>query len=139
MEKPNNKKNKKKNKLKKYKVVYKFDIKQILKEREADKKKKAEFGDELKTTNELPQVEINKANIEEDIEQNLPTSKNVHNGINYNMPFNDDPDIGKSCLQRLHIISLEENEFLAHIHFNILINANWTPMFEVRFVFIYCT
>lgn len=137
MEKPNNKKNKKKNKLKKHKVVYKFDIKQILKERKADKKKKTEIYGELKTISELPQVEINEANIK-DIEQNLPTSENTHNGINYNIPFNDDPDVGKSCLQRLHIMSLEENEFLAHIHFNILMNANWTPVFEVRFVYIYC-
>lgn len=137
MEKHNNRKNKKKNKLKKYKVVYKFDIKQILKEREADKKKTAEFDGELRITNELPLVKI--ANIEEDIEQNLPTSKNVHNGVNYNMPFNDDPDIGKSCLQRLHILSLEENEFKAHIHFNTLINTNWTPMFEVHFIYIYYT
>lgn len=138
MEKPNIKKNKK-NKLKKYKTVYKFNMKQILKEREADKKKKAEFDGELKTTIELPLVEINKTNIEEDIEQNWPISKNVHNGINCNMPFNDDSDIDKSCFQRLHIISLEERELLARIHFNNLINTNWTPMFEVCFIYFYYT
>jgi len=52
---------------------------------------------------------------------------------NYNIPFADtsDSDLTKLCLQRLQIMLIERNELGANIHFNHLMNANWSPVFGV--------
>ncbi|CAH1731762.1 unnamed protein product [Aphis gossypii] len=56
----------------------------------------------------------------------------VSDHSNYNIPFDDNSnaDSTELCTQRFKIMSLEENEVVAKIHFNHLMKANWSPEFD---------
>ncbi|CAH1732032.1 unnamed protein product [Aphis gossypii] len=58
----------------------------------------------------------------------------VSDHSNYNILFNDNSnaDSTELCTQRFKIMSLEENEVVAKIHFNHLMKANWSPEFDVH-------
>lgn len=58
---------------------------------------------------------------------------------NYNIPFEDDPDVSKSCSKRLHLMSIERDEIEANVHFGRLVKADWSPKLKVRFIlFVLC-
>lgn len=114
---------------KKRKPVYKFDMKKILKERLAEKERNPAFYEKLRNINLVVPAEIKNTNVDE----GLPTLEHtIIDFSNYNIPFNDITDLKQSCLQRLHVLSIEQNEIVANIHFNILMKANWSPVLKVR-------
>jgi len=128
------------------KFVFKFDMKKILEERwdEGNKllKQSAESDKEMIVNNDLSQLYQENVNQTIDFEDNntLPLElinmdHVVSDHSNYNIPFNDNSnaDSTELCTQRFKIMSLEENEVVAKIHFNHLIKANWSPEFDVSF------
>jgi len=118
---------------------FKFDIHEILRTRELEKKFLEQI---LGQTQEQTQEQTKEDEIHQilDIEDNdkLPP-KSIHfdpvDLSNYNIPFEDnsDSDLTKLCIQRLQIILIEGNELGANIHFNHLMKANWSPEFDVCF------
>jgi len=130
---------------KRRKLVVKFDIKKKLKERCAERKllkQSAESDEEMIVNNDLYQLYQENENQTINFEDNnkLPLKLINLNHIvsdrsNYNIPFNDNSnaDSTESCTQRFKIMSIEENEFVANIHFNHLMKANWSPEFNVSF------
>lgn len=124
------------------KSVFKFDIQKILKERQLEGrllKISAKLDEEMKIIDALYQEKVNQTFDIEDNEQNsLVSSKSdtvIIDRSNYNIFFKDfsDSDLTESCIERLQIMSIEENELEANIHFNHLMKANWSPVFDVCF------
>ncbi|XP_022161948.1 uncharacterized protein LOC111027806 [Myzus persicae] len=121
---------------KKSKPVFKFDMKRILKDRQAEGefwKKNAELDKEMKIVDDLFQKEVNNT-----IKQNedkypliLPTVGYViFDPSKFNENFEKNPDVTGSHLQQLLLMSIEENELKAKIIFNNLMKSNWSPVFE---------
>lgn len=122
---------------------FKFDTQLILKERQADCiywKRNAEIDEEMKIIDELFQKELQQ---EIDVEfcTASPTLGYIifdHSKYNNIIQVSSDSDI--SCSQRLLLMSLEENELVANIHFHHLLKAGWLPEMDVclfRFTFTY--
>jgi len=117
---------------KRSKRIYKFDINRILKEREADAKldeERDELDKQMKAIDDLFEAAVNSNNINQNALSNM--SYTTFNLTMYNIPFKEDPDLTKSCVQRLHILSIEGNELEAMIHFHHLTMVNWYPVFHV--------
>lgn len=120
--------------------VFKFDIHEILKNRQLEGKlmeQTAKLEEEMKVVDKLYQEQLNETI---DFEGNdiLPLVSIHFNPVdccNYNIPFKDnsDSDLTKLCIQRLQIMLIEGNELEANIHFNHLMGANWSPIFDVCF------
>ncbi|KAF0761987.1 Uncharacterized protein FWK35_00008600 [Aphis craccivora] len=89
------------------KSVFKFDIKKNLKERweEGNKllKQSAESDEEMIVNNDLYQENFND---------------------------NSNADSTELCTQRFKIMSIEQNESVAKIHYNHLMKASWSPEFD---------
>ncbi|XP_050522515.1 uncharacterized protein LOC126895077 [Daktulosphaira vitifoliae] len=111
------------------KKPFKFDIKKILKERQADNefwKQSAELDEEIKIVEDLFQKEIIKS-------KNIPSSSNLSmkgwvifdplKFKNKNVVLNK----MKSHSEILLRMSVEQDELKANIIFNNLFNANWSP------------
>ncbi|XP_025195249.1 uncharacterized protein LOC112594595 isoform X2 [Melanaphis sacchari] len=118
--------------------AFKFDIKKILKERRSEGKllkQSAKLDEEMKIIDDLYQEKVNQTIDFEDNDKLPLVLKNLDRVIidhsNYNIPFKDNLDVDstKLCIQRLRIMSIEENEVEANIHFNHLMKANWSPEF----------
>jgi len=120
------------------KPVFKFDIHEILKNRQLEEKlmeQTAKFEEEMKVVDKLYQEQLNDFIDLEDNEK-IPLVSVHFNRVdccNYNIPFKDDSDsdLTKLCIQRLQIMLIEGNELEANIHFNHLLRANWSPVFDV--------
>jgi len=120
--------------------IYKFDIQEILKNRRLEGKlleQTAKFEEEMKVVDKLYQEQLNET-IDFEGNEKLPLVSIHFNPVgccNYNIPFNDnsDSDLTKLCIQRLQIMLIERNELEANIHFNHLMRANWSPLFDVCF------
>ncbi|VVC34073.1 Hypothetical protein CINCED_3A000319 [Cinara cedri] len=110
---------------------FKFDMKSILKERQAESKyweKNAKIDEEMKIVDELFQKEIEQ-NVDIDITPAIPTLGYVifdHSKYNNFIKINSNFEIN-SWSQRLLAMSIEENEFVAHTHFLHLMKADWLP------------
>lgn len=122
---------------------FNFDMKSILKERQAENlywKKNAEIDEELKIIDELFQKEIQHT-IDIDCSPVLPTLGYVifdYSKYN-NIKVNTNSDTN-SCSERFLSMSIEENELSALIHFHHLIEVDWLPEMDVclfRFYFSY--
>lgn len=109
----------------------KIDLKKILKERQADKEKNLAF--QWKSTNINEPVEAGIINVDIDkVSLSVSQRSEKTADSNYNIPFNDDNfDMKSSCSQRLHIISIEQNQARGNIHLSVLKRSNWWPMFKV--------
>ncbi|CAI6371533.1 unnamed protein product [Macrosiphum euphorbiae] len=117
--------------------VYKFNLHKILKNRQLEKnvwEQTAKHDEEMKVIDESYQ-ELNETIDFEDNDK-LPI-ESIHFDpavlSNYNIPFKDssDSDLTKLCMQRLQIMLIEGNELEASIHFNHLMKANWSPVFDI--------
>jgi len=133
-----NDENKHPNKLmatKRSKPVYKFDMKKILKERQAEDefwKKNAEIDKEMKVVDDLFQKEVNSTIKLDDDKLVLPTVGYViFDPSKFNVSFEKNSNIPGSYSQQLLLMSIERNELSANIIFNNLMNSNWSPLFEV--------
>lgn len=107
---------------------FKFDIKKIVKERQAEEefwKKSDELDKKIKAIDILYQEPVN---------QTYDKFKKIHvfDCSKYNITFEEDSDIRKSCLKRLSIMLNELNELRAITHFNFLMKASWSPVLDVR-------
>lgn len=115
------------------KHTYTFNINRILKERKAEAELD-KINDELDKRKEIVdglfEAAIKSNNINES--DATKTNSDVFDPSKYNIPFKEDADFTKSCVQRLHILSIEGNELEANIHFNHLTKANWSLKFHVR-------
>lgn len=117
---------------------FKFDVKKILKKRQAEKerlqaKKECESDDEQsKIIDELFQAEVNERIARENPIVQKP-DRISFDCSKYNIPFNDDPNctVSESCAKRFSIMSDEANEMMAYIHFSHLMKADWSIKFEV--------
>jgi len=118
---------------KKSKPVFKFDMKRILKERQAECeywKKNAELDKEMKVVDDLFQKEVNNA-IQQNDEVVLPrVGYVIFDPSKFNMSFEENY-ITRSYSQQLLLMSIEENELESNIMFNNLMKSNWSPVFEV--------
>lgn len=123
--------------------VFKFDIEKIIKERQLEGKllkQAVKLDEEMTIVDKLFQKNVKQIIDFKDNDKSPIASINSdhtiidssNSGSNYNIPFNEnsDSDLTKLCLQRLQILSIEENELEANIHFNHLMKANWTPVFD---------
>lgn len=132
-----NDENKPPNKLmtKRSKPVFKFDMKKILKERQAEDefwKKNAEIDKEMKVIDDLFQKEVNSTIKLDDDKLVLPTVGYViFDPTKFNVSFEENSNIPGSYSQQLLLMSIEGNELSANIIFNNLMNSNWSPVFEV--------
>ncbi|XP_060878120.1 uncharacterized protein LOC132950616 [Metopolophium dirhodum] len=119
------------------KPVFKFDIHEILKNRQLEGKlmeQTAKFEEEMKVVDKLYQEQLNDI-IDFEGNDKLPPVSIHFNPVdccNYNIPFKEDSDSDstKLCIQRLQIMLIEGNELEANIHFNHLLRANWSPVFD---------
>ncbi|XP_015373738.1 PREDICTED: uncharacterized protein LOC107168745 [Diuraphis noxia] len=123
------------------KPPFKFNIHEIVKKRrlegkllEQTAKLRTNLEEEIEVIDELYQEKLHPTT---DFEENdkLPLVSTHFDPVsfsNYNIPFknNSDSDLTKLCIQRLHIMSIERNELEANIHFNHLMRANWSPVFD---------
>lgn len=116
------------------KPKYVFDIKRIIKEREADVeywRKCGELDKKLKDIDDLFKSEANKNSL---CLQNLGYV--IFNCSKYNVfpkqIFNFDTT--NLHLQQLFNLSIEENKLEAKILFNRLINVNWIPTLNVSYI-----
>jgi len=121
---------------KRSKPVFKFDMKRILKERQAECefwKKNAEIDKEMKVVDDLFQKEVNNIINQSDDKLVLPKSGYViFDPSKFNVNFEENSDItGSYYSQQLLLMSIEGNELEANIIFNNLMNSNWSPVFEV--------
>lgn len=117
---------------------FKFDMKQILKERKAQDKyweRSAEIDKQMKVVDDLFQKEVNRVIAYEN--NKFPDlSKSgfvVFDSSKYNNNFKKNvfSNVTKPYLYRFYLMSIEENELEANCHFNNLSNSNWLPMFNV--------
>lgn len=125
-------------KQKKKKPVYKFDMIKVLKKRLALKEKNPAYYEKLRNIKLVVPAELNNTNVGIELPSVLPTLEEhaITDFSNYNIRFNDITDLKQSCLQRLRVLSIEQNEVKAIIHFNILMKANWSPVLKVRTISI---
>ncbi|XP_027844062.2 uncharacterized protein LOC114124833 isoform X2 [Aphis gossypii] len=120
---------------KKYKSGFKFDMKRILKERQAEDeflKKHADLDKEMKVVDDLFQEEVNNT-IKQDDSFSLVLPKVgfvIFDRSKCNINFEDKFSTTGLYSQQLLLMSIEKNEFEANIIFNNLINSNWSPVFE---------
>lgn len=120
--------------------VFKFDINEILKNRQLEGmllEQTAKLEEEMKVVDKLYQEQLNETSDPEDNDK-LPLVSIHFNPVdccNYNIPFkeNSNSDLTTLCIQRLQIMLIEGNELTANIHFNHLMSANWSPVFDVCF------
>ncbi|XP_026805075.1 uncharacterized protein LOC113548408 [Rhopalosiphum maidis] len=117
--------------------VFKFDIQKILKERRSEGKllkQSAELDEEMKVIDDLYQEKVNQTIDFEDSDKLPPVLMNEDHVMidhsNYNIPLKENSDTDSLCLQRLKIMSIEQNELKANIHFNHLMKAKWSPNFD---------
>ncbi|XP_060854125.1 uncharacterized protein LOC132931987 [Rhopalosiphum padi] len=117
--------------------VFKFDIQKILKERRSEGKllkQSAELDEEMKVIDDLYQEKVNQTIDFEDSDKLPLVLMNEDNVMidhsNYNIPLKENSDTDSLCLQRLQIMSIEQNELKANIHFNHLMKAKWSPDFD---------
>lgn len=118
---------------------FKFDVKQILKERKAYNKyweRSAELDKQLEVVDNLFQKEVNRVITYTTINKVPDVSESgfiVFDSSKYNIIFknNSNLDVTKSYLERLYLMSIEENELEANIHFYNLMKSNWLPVFDV--------
>lgn len=121
---------------KKYKSGFKFDMKRILKERQAEGeflKKHADLDKEMKVVDNLFQEEVNNTiNHDDSFPLVLPKIGFViFNRSKCNINFEDKFSTTGSYSQQLLLMSIEKSEFKASIIFNNLMKSNWSPVFEV--------
>ncbi|XP_016658041.1 uncharacterized protein LOC107883100 [Acyrthosiphon pisum] len=116
--------------------VYKFNIHEILKNRQLEKKlleQTAKHDEEMKVIDKSYQ-ELKSLDFEDNDKLPLePIHFNPVVSSNYNIPLKDssDSDLTNLCMQRLQIMLIEGNELEAKIHFNHLMKANWSPVFDI--------
>lgn len=119
---------------------FKFDVKQILKERKAYNEyweRSAELDKQLEVVDVLFQKEVNQI-ITCTTSFNLPNVSEsgfvVFDSSKYDIVFknNSNLDVTNSYLQQLYQMSIEENELEANIYFYNLMQSNWLPVFDVR-------
>uniref|UniRef100_A0A2S2NAR2 Uncharacterized protein n=1 Tax=Schizaphis graminum TaxID=13262 RepID=A0A2S2NAR2_SCHGA len=117
--------------------VFKFDIEKILKERRSEGKllkQSAELDEEMKVIDDLYQEKVNQTIDFEDSDKLPPVLMNEDHVVidhsNYNIPLKENSDTDSLCIQRLQIMSIEQNELEANIHFNHLMKAKWSPDFN---------
>lgn len=119
---------------------FKFDVKQILKERKAYNKyweRSAELDKQLEVVDNLFQKEVNRVVAYTTSIDKVPDVSKagfvVFDSSKYNIIFKNNSKlyVTKSCLLRLYLMSIEENELKANIHFYTLMNSNWLPIFDV--------
>lgn len=114
---------------KQFKSDFKFDIKQIVEERQAEKefwKKSDELDKQIKSIDVWFQEHKNQTS------DNFKKTQTCFDCSKYNITFEEDSDIRKSCLRRLSIMLNELNELEAITHFKYLMKANWSPLLDVR-------
>jgi len=120
---------------KRIKPVFKFDMKKILKERQAEGefwKRNAELDKEMKVVDELFQKEVTYTINQSDDDLALPKFGYViFDPSKFNVNFEDNSAKIGSYSQQLLLMSIEENELEANIIFNNLMKSNWSPLFEV--------
>lgn len=121
--------------------VFKFNIQEVLNNRQLEAKlleQTPKLKDDFQITDELCQEQLDKIFDLEDDDKLPLESFDPMFFINYNIPFNDNSgsDFKKLCLQRLQIMSVEGNELRGKIQSNILMRANWSPLFDVCFKII---
>lgn len=134
------------------KSQFKFSIKKIVKER----KKYAELciqrpavtttkinAEREKALDDMMKLEFKKIFENDGNENSLVSPKYdfVIDSSKYNIPFdkNSYPDTNTACLQRLLIVSIEQSELQINIHYNHLMNANWSPELNVSMITINIT
>ncbi|XP_022176748.1 uncharacterized protein LOC111038114 [Myzus persicae] len=115
--------------------VFKFNIQEVLNNRQLEAKlleQTPKLKDDFQITDELCQEQLDKIFDLEDDDKLPLESFDPMFFINYNIPFNDNSgsDFKKLCLQRLQIMSVEGNELRGKIQSNILMRANWSPLFD---------
>ncbi|XP_001942821.2 uncharacterized protein LOC100162929 [Acyrthosiphon pisum] len=120
---------------KRSKPVFKFDMKTILKERQAESefwKKYAEIDKEMKVVDVLFQKEVNNTINQSDDKLVLPKLGYViFDPSKFNVSFEENSDITRSYYsQQLLLMSIEGKELEANIIFNNLMKSNWSPVFE---------
>jgi len=121
---------------KRSKPVFKFDMKKILKERQAECefwKKNAEIDKEMKIVDDLFQKEVNYTINQSDDKLVVPKFGYViFDPSKFNVSFEENSDItGSYYSQQLLLMSIEGNDLEANIIFNNLMKSNWSPVFEV--------
>lgn len=111
------------------KQIFNFDMKKILKERQAESeywKRSEELDKEIKAVNILYDKEINQ--IKEQSSVSPKFGFIIFNGSKYNILFKNINDANITSLSQKFIkMSVEKNELVANIHYNNLVNANWSP------------
>jgi len=129
----------------KRKKVFKFDIQKILKERQADNdfwKRSAEIDKHMEAVDILYQAEVNKP-LFENVIKSVPTKMGhvIFDHAKYNILFKNKQniDIIQSFSHQLLLMSIEENELIANIHFINLMKADWSPSLNVCFLKMYST
>jgi len=121
---------------KKYKSGFKFDMKRILKERQAESeflKKHADLDKEMKVVNDLFREEVNNA-IDHDDSFPLVLPKVgyvIFDRSKCSINFEDNPSSIGFYSQQLLLMSVVKSELEANIIFNNLMTSNWSPVFEV--------
>lgn len=69
-----------------------------------------------------------------DLDNVSPKLNPIIDHSNYNIPFGENSfsNVSESCLQMLHLMSIEQYELQANIHYNNLLTARWSPELKVR-------
>lgn len=126
---------------KKHHIPYKFDIQRILKERKADnelKKKSAELDEQLKVVDDKFQNSVNELFIcNEKDNLSVPPKRGyiIFDYSKYNTIFKNNSDDNYKMLsnsQKLFIkMSTNKNVYTANVYFKHLMEANWSPVFDV--------
>lgn len=125
------------------KQIFNFDMKKILKERQAESeywKRSEELDKEIKAVNILYDKEINQ--IKEQSSVSPKFGFIIFNGSKYNILFKNINDANITSLSQKFIkMSVEKNELVANIHYNNLVNANWSPALNaslsIYFIFFF--
>lgn len=125
------------------KQAFNFDVKKILKERQAESeywKKSAELDKEIKAVDVLYDKEVNQIKEQSYSLVSPKFGYIIFNRSKYNVFFKNINDANITSLsQKLIKMSVEKNELVANIHYNNLVNANWSPALNVSLTvyFIY--
>lgn len=127
---------------KRSKSAFKFDMKEVLKERLADNElweKNAKLDKQMKIVDDLFQKKVIQtfASLNNNNSAISPTfGLAVFDRSKYNIQFNNimdssDSDTSNLYFQKLFKMSVEENELEANIYFIELIGVNWSPGLDV--------
>lgn len=115
------------------KQAFSFDMKKILKERQAESeywKRSEELDKEIKAVDILYDKEVNQ--IKEQSSVSPKFGYIIFNCSKYNVLFKNINDANITSLsQELIKMSVEKNELVANIHYNNLVNENWSPTLNV--------